>query len=407
MSILAQHGYGDADRIESGLNAGVIQGCILGPKDLTRLSLLGKIEQIRRADVSASIFFDPQYYAVVVGNDTGSRLGNLISDYGEYFTTRSYREIRREKMIREEVEKVANFQRDRLGLDRIILPGILIQDGLQSESASIAKSFLEVSDEVATEMRISDQSWITLALGADCFRDMKGLQDLVDEITGLWLNSRGIYLICETTKLDGISPWCHPNVLAGQMYLIYALRRAGWEVVCGYTGLAAPYLVAAGATGVGFGWFDTTRFFSLDRFRPAQSGGQRPKRKYLSHSLWTRVDLSVLQTIGRTHPRLLNGSPWDAAYMDATLAEKEEVLQHWHALGRMEAELQCISSIEARISYLQTHLVGIEQTKASLVTVPFPGLLEQVSQTRLALRYFQEVAELSLPSEDGHGFGVG
>lgn len=406
MSILAQHGYGDADRIESGLNAGVIQGCILGPKDLTRSSLQGKIEQARRANAAASIFFDPQYYAVVVAHEPDARLGNLQSDYSEYFAPKSYRDIRREKVIREEVGKVADFQTQGLGLERVILPGILIQDGLQSESASIAKSFLEVFDEVVTEKRIADRSWITLALGADCFRDMKGLQDLVDEITGLWLNAKGIYLLCETTDLDGISPWCHPHVLAGQMYLIYALRQAGFEVLCGYAGLSAPYLQAAGATGIGFGWFNTMRNFSLDRFRPTPGMARRPNRKYLSRALWTRVDLPALQTLGRTHSKLLNGSPWDARYLDGSLPEKEEVLQHWHALCQFESDLAAMATIETRIAYLRSHLISVEQTRASLL-VPFHGLQEQISQTRLALGYFEEVAELALAPEDGHGLGVG
>lgn len=397
MPILAQHGFGDGNpgRIEAGLRADVIEGCILSPKDLSLASLQSKIAGIREIKQSAKIFFDPQYYASILGNIDGARLGNLISDYTDYFGAKHYKDLRRERNIQSEVKKVIQFQQ-RININEIILPGIMIQDGLKSESASIAKSFIEISDEIAAGQNISQQSWITLALGESCFRDLKSLQDLVDEITGMWLQSQGIYLLIETSNLNGSSPWCNSSVLSGQMYLVYALNLAGFKVTCGYSGLPAPYLAAAGASNIAFGWFETLRFFSLDRFMPTTSMGKRPKKKYLSRALWTRLDSGLLLALKNAHPELLNGTIHDQPFKDGSPTEKDEIVQHWDAVGTFCDEIASMEGISLRIADLRQQLLKSEQIKARIPTLSLPGFDERIAQTKGALRRFEDLAELSL-----------
>jgi hypothetical protein len=399
MSLLAQHGFGDGGRIRAGLEIGLIDGCILSPKDLSRSSMLAKIEEIRQAAPAARILFDPQFYVSLIGNLPGVRLGSLMSDYGDYFAPKHYKDLRREKNIRDEVEKVIQFQQ-RIGLQEIILPGILMQDGLKSEAASIAKSFLEIGDEVAGSEGIASRSWLTLALGESCFRDLKALQDLVDEITGMGLQSHGVYLLVETSNLDGISPWCHSSVLSGQMYLVYALSLAGFKVTCGYSGLSAPYLSSVGADAVAFGWFDTLRYFSLDRFRPSGGMSQRPKKKYLSRALWSRLDVALLRAIATAHPSVLNGSEQDEEFMTGEPKEKDEILQHWHAVREYCDEQVRSSSVPLRIANFRLHLTISEQLKARIPMLSIPGFDERITQTRGALSRFEHLAELSLPRED-------
>ena len=401
MSILAQHGFGDGNpgRIEAGLRAEVIDGCILSPKDLSLASLQSKIVGIREINQSAKILFDPQYYASILGNIDNIRLGSLISDYTDYFGPKHYKDLRREKNIRSEIEKVVRFQQ-RIGLSEIVFPGIMIQDGLKSESASIVKSFLEIGDEVAKDLNLSQQSWLTLALGESCFRDLKALQDLVDEITGMWLQSQGIYLLVETSNLDGNSPWCNSSVLSGQMYLVYALSLAGFKVTCGYSGLSAPYLAAAGASNVAFGWFETLRFFSLDRFMPSSGGGKRPKKKYLSRALWTRLDSGLLRALVAAHPELLNGSIHDQLFTNGSPTEKDEIVQHWNAVGTFCNDLSKSESVPLKIANLRLQLLRSEQIKARIPTLSLPGFDERIAQTKAALRRFEDLAELSLSEQD-------
>lgn len=401
MAVLAQHGFGDGTpgRIDAGLNAGVIQGCILSPKDLSLASLKLKITGIQSDHPSAKILFDPQYYAALVGHVDQARLGSLASDYAGYFSPKHYRDLRREKSIRNEVEKVIQFQQE-IALDDIVLPGIVMRDGLASESSSIAKSLLEIGDEIANEKAISSQCWLTLALGESCFRDMKALQDLVDEITGMLLQSHGIYLLVETTPLGGTSPWCNASVLSGQMYLVYALSLAGFRVTCGFSGLSAPYLSAVGAENIAFGWFETLRFFSLDRFMPAVGMGKRPKKKYLSRALWSRIDLGQLRPLASAYPDVMNQSPYDALFLTGDPAERDEIVQHWHAVGEFCMQLDRCESVPVKLADLRLNLTRSQQLKARMPTLSLPGFEERIAQTRAALRRFEELAELSLPEED-------
>lgn len=402
MAIFAQHGFGDGNpgRIEAGLNAGVIGGCILSPKDLSLTSLRAKVEDIRCIAPSATILFDPQYYATLVGQVAKARLGSLMSDYTDYFSPKHYKDLRREKSIRSEVEKVIQFQR-RIGFDDIILPGILMRDGLSSESSSIAKSLLEIGDEIANEQGLSSRCWLTLALGESCFRDMKALQDLVDEITGMLLQSHGVYLLVETSSLSGTSPWCNASVLSGQMYLVYALNLAGFRVTCGFSGLSAPYLSAVGAEDIAFGWFETLRFFSMDRFMPSVGmGGQRPKKKYLSRALWSRIDLGQLRPLATAYPDVLNQSLFDQTFVSGDPTEKDEVVQHWSAVGDFCESLARHETVPMKIADLRLQLVRSQQLMARISTLSLPGFDERITQTRAALRSFEELAELSLPKED-------
>lgn len=322
-----------------------------------------------------------------------------MSDYTDYFSPKHYRDLRREKSIRSEIEKVIQFQQ-RIGFDEIVLPGILMRDGLSSESSSIAKSLLEIGDEIANEQGISSRSWLTLALGESCFRDMKALQDLVDEITGMMLQSQGIYLLVETTALNGISPWCNASVLSGQMYLVYALNLAGFQVTCGFSGLSAPYLSAVGAENIAFGWFETLRFFSLDRFMPSVGMGKRPKKKYLSRALWSRLDLGQLRPLATAYPEVLNQSPFDQLFLNGDPAERDEIVQHWHAVGDFCSDLARSESVPLRIANLRLQLLRSQQLKARIPTLSLPGFDERIAQTRGALSRFEDLAELSLPEQD-------
>jgi hypothetical protein len=63
MQLLAQHGYGNGDKIDRGLEEKLLDGVIFGAKDISPDKLaftLGKLEEEYPDSVR---LFDPQFYA--------------------------------------------------------------------------------------------------------------------------------------------------------------------------------------------------------------------------------------------------------------------------------------------------------------------------------------------------------
>jgi hypothetical protein len=387
--ILAQHGYSEGDKIEKGLEKGYIQGCIFNPKDISLQALKEKIVNYPKSET----YFDPLFYASIIAQQYGSksRLGKLMSDYS-YFSPKQYRDLRREKYIREEIEKCLSFQNS-INLENFILPNILIQDGLSSESSAIAKNFLEIGSEIANEQSLQDNSFLTLALGRSCFSNLEMLIGFVDEITGFNLNVKGFYLLAETTKDSASDPWYFSETLQAQMYLTYALSQAGYKVIHGFSIMSAPFLFAAGCSSVAFGWYDTLRYFSLDRFIPRNENerGQKPNRRYLSKKLWHRIKSSEAASFP-----LLRDEP---LYIDPDSTDTDEILQHWQTVGDICGEIKKIKSYTGRLVFL---LNWLEQSKIykSELLIPISKFDNQYRNCRLAINGFAEFAEIPLSAQN-------
>lgn len=400
MKFFAQHGFGDGGKIDAGLSAEVIDGVLLSPRDISRESIMNRIEEVREANSAATILFDPQFYAALVGLLPDARMGKLSSDYREYFSPSQLRDIRRERRIAEIVDATHGFQKDHLGLDQYILPNILIQDGLQSESSGIAKSFLEISDEIAIDNGIADNTWLSLVLGSNCFRNEKRLENFVDEITGFALQSKGIYLLVEMSPSQGVCPWHTPELLSGVMYISYALSESGYNVINGYSFYSAPFLSITGSYACGSGWFDTLRCFSLNRFRPSVGGGRRPNRKYLSNTLWNRIGLQEFRTYRDGYPWLANNQAFESEFIKSSEEkrpnEKDECLQHWEAVKLISERLTASSDIHDKLLAALEWVVRQERARTQIPVLSLPFHDQQTRDCKAALHRFAEQAEVPL-----------
>lgn len=397
MGVLAQHGFGGGIKVEEALDKGYIDGCIYSPKDIQLSKLKEKIDLL---PPKADIYFDPQYYATIIAQEPNAKLGNLVSDYAGYFSGKNFRELRREKNVAAEVEKTILFQKNELNLHNIIVPNILLQDGLNSASSNIAKTFLEIGSEIASDLNVNQNALLTFALDQSCFRNTQELLDLADEITGLGLETKGFYILVETSKEDGVNPWFIPEVLAGQMYLAYALAQNGYRVVYGYSFLPSPYLWVAGAKDVASGWFNTQRYFSLNKFRDIGASGRKANRRYFSDCLWLPVEWTQVQSF-RSVVDLMNGFGTDELYLhpsdEKRPNETDEVLQYWETLKKKEMELHSLRNTVTKVEYL---LDCIEKQNVVLTQFKRIGRLpfgdEILRNCQRSLYLFAELAELSL-----------
>lgn len=396
MAVLAQHGFGSGSKISEAINRGYIDGCIFSPRDLPLEKMKEKIAKLD----GTTIFFDPQYYAAMVAQEPEAKLGCLVSDYGAYFSGKNIRELRREKNVGEVAEKVLTFQKDNLNLANIIAPNIVIQDGLNSASSNISKTFLEICSEKSRGIGLNAETFLTLALDQSCFRDSQNLIDFVDEITGLGLEAKGFYILVETTKENGANPWFVPEILAGQMYLAYALSQNGYEVMFGYSFLPAPYLWAAGASGVASGWYNTLRYFSLNKYRDSKSMARKANRRYFSNCLWQPIEWTQVQSFNALI-NLMNGFETDLLYTHPSEEkrpnETDEALQYWETLKRKEQELSKITTIEKKVEFL---LNNLKQQTIALTNFKRIGRLpyseETIRNCQRSLSLFVDLAELSL-----------
>ena len=400
MPVLAQHGYGAGSKIQTALENGYIDGCIFSPKDIAQDKLISAIGDVKQTKKNAAVYFDPQYYATTIAQEPNAKLGYLASDYTNYFSSKTLRELRREKNVSSEAEKVIRFQKETLNLSNIIAPNILIQDGLNSASSSISKNFLEICAEKANEASVGGQALLTLALDQSCFRRSQDLLDLVDEITGMNLDVKGFYILVETSKEDGPNPWYTPEILAGQMYLAYALSQNGYEIVFGYSFLPAPYLWAAGANSIACGWFNTLRYFSTNRFIDLSKGGRKANRRYLSNATWYPMEWTQVQMLPRSL-NLMNGFETDYLYTkpqgDKRPNEEDEILQYWETLKNKEIYELKAPYAEARTQQLLEDLkrqsVALAGIRAG-ARIPYADEMLRGCQRSLAL--FAEFAEFTL-----------
>lgn len=389
MSILAQCGHGWGNKVEDALQKQYISGCILSPKDSTMSSMVAKIRSLTDEYGSPDIFFDPQFYASIVAHENGARLGCLPTDYSAYFKPRQLKDFRREKHIIEIVKNCINFQSDSLHLQKVISPNLMIEDGLDSASANIAKNFLEIGAEEAAEKKINSNVWLTLTLGQSCFRNEESLYDFVDEITGMNLNVKGFYLIIESSKGDGNNPWFTPEVLSGQMFLVYALAKNGFDVICGYSFLSSPYLAAVGAKRNASGWFNSQRFFSLDHYRESKAGGRRANRRYLTNLLWYPLEHPIVEA-----NNLYNGLSSDAPYKE-TPTDSDEVSQYWETLKNEELSILSEKQCERKLKILNDRLTFFEINLSKKYPLRLPAeYRQQIKDCKRSLIRFAELAEL-------------
>jgi hypothetical protein len=280
-----------------------------------------------------------------------------------------------------------DFQ-ESLGLQQFVLPNILIQDGLASESAAIAKNFLEIGNEIAIQRKIQSQTLASLALGQSTFRNEKPWIDFVDELTGFNLEVNGFYLLSETSKEGGSNPWFTAEILQSQMYLSYALHEAGFYVLHGYSCLPAPFLAAAGSDACAMGWYDTLRYFSLDRFCPSRPGGQRPNKKYLSQKLWHRIEVAQMKNV----PRLKNDCGLAPEQIDS---DTSEILQHWETLSCFCKKIDALPSYTEKLRFLLAWLDETERAKSDLL-FPISHFESRNRNCRSAIRAFADLAEIPL-----------
>lgn len=406
MKLYAQQGHGTGEKIKEGLSRRWIDGTILSPKDNRLNKIESDLQDIEANHPGADRMFDPQFYATLLANVDGARLGQLTGEDYPYFEARRRGQLESEKQICSDLEAVLRFEAG-LAVTHAIAPNITIPQTLNSAEAVIAKNFIRNTRSVWNTVGDERLIYATLAIGADTLRDRQELEEFLNDITLLDEPPDGFYLLVRNESSAATEQLIDSRALAGWMLLNYSLRLNGFEVVNGFSDILTPFLCAVGGNGGATGWWSNLKCFALDRFEPAVPGGQQPTPRYLSCGLLNSIRFDELQRLRARIPAVLNNLASDEFYPESNGSRPtnrtEEMLQTWNAIDSLNGRLTegdtlgnlrlCSGWVEsARQLYTHVNAPG---------GLPLPGRSNEghLDPLHYGIQMFTDLAEINLSAD--------
>ncbi len=363
--ILAQDGYGDANKIEQALKDKLIGGFILCPKNRSD----NKVQELMEisSELNPAIFqlLDPEYQAAFVKGATN--LGKL-PDYDYFEFPLGY--TLRPKQYEEINKKTLDYQKD-IGVSRFVTPSPIVEDyeGISSYSA---KMFAWDAQESLAEDK--ESMLISVILSEALLSNTDAIDGLLNELTSYSVN--GFYIVIDHSSSNN-GTWNNPGHLSALMQIVYVLSSNGYEVYVGYTDAAGLLLLAAGATAIGTGWWKNSRNFNKN-VRYFDSTARRPKKAYFSKTLLTFISLDSLYPcleIEGLEKKVLNESEYDSGIGkrgdNASWTDHLAVLNYWFAMNSANNEINELSDINDKLTYLETKL---DEASAAYDSIKASGL---------------------------------
>ena len=395
MTLLAQHGWGKSDKIETGLNEGSIKGLIVSPRDETPANAESLITSIAEDFPDSVRLFDPLFHAGMV---TPANDGKL-SDYNYYRPNLARRDFIGTARYAVYAEEVLGYQ---YGLDvsAIVSPTIeLVNFG--DSSTQIALQLADASIVHHANQTDDRPLLISFLINENALGSRDDLDAFLDAIT--LMDTSGFYVVMNRASSTHNS-LIEPDRLAGLMYLVYIMRVVnGLDIYCGYSDLIGLPLHAAGATATACGWAGTLRRFTFQRFRPS-SGGQRPRSRYLSTPALESVLISELDQIFELGiiGQFVSGTNYDTAFRTrlpytVPWADREAALHHWQALASRINAIEPMAVVDALAEvsdWIQT--AGAIRNDAALLGVQFePPSGNHLDMWRRAIDQFRNMTDLT------------
>ncbi len=401
MQLLAQHGYGNGNKIEQGLGEGLIDGVIFGAKDISPDRLAATLGQFADEFPQSVRILDPQYYASLIAAQPGARLGYLVGENSHgYFGARRRRDLELEEQVNEDIRYTLGYQRS-LSVSAVIAPNIVIRRSFDSIEATISKSFLRNSAYYAGELGIQVPLYATLAISAAALTDKIELQNFLQEITEMPDPPAGFYLLLEKIDNSIGSALTEPDILSRWMLINHTLKMNGFELINGYTDALSPYLAAAGADAVATGWYNTQKSFSLRKFEPVSDFARRPVQRYMSAAMLKSIRYTELNDLRDNFPEIMNELSCDDFYDpnegSAPDCTTSEALQNWEGLNAMN-QLAVEGDVVASLENCRNALDEAEDIYVRIqeygLTMRDRSSAAHIRLIREELEEFEELAEL-------------
>ncbi len=330
MSLFAQHGYGKSDKINRGLDAGVLDGVIMSPRDELPKNLRAYLSALHKKYKKVPVLFDPQFYVTTI---TPVKDGNLPS-YPYYHSGLTRRNFTSPESIEGYVRETLDYQA-KLPISQMISPTVYF-DNFNDPWSQISLSMAEGSINYHSKALKKPPLLVSLVFSENALSSSESLSEFLDIISGFKV--AGFYIIVKRSSSQYMTQM-EPVVLENLLYLVYVLSELNrYEVVVGYADIIGILLHAVGAKVTACGWFNSLRQFSLARFQPS-TGGRAPRPRYTSipllNSILVLPELDLIYRAGLIND-VLSGTSCDKILRpnpaNAAWTPDISCLHHWEAV---------------------------------------------------------------------------
>ncbi len=393
MKLYAQHGFGDGDKIQSGLNDQSIQGAIMSPKDLKPETMVRKMQEILGAHPNADILMDPLFYANLYAAEPNVKLGRL-PDW-DFFSGFRRNQLEDPNRIDTVLESYLKSQVD-LPVTAVIAPNIYISRSFDSIEAAIAKNFIRRTASIYGEERNDKRPvYASILVSREALLQRDEFNLFLNDITALENPPDGFYIIIGARSSAARTDIFHADVIASWMLMNHAMNINGLEVINGYSDILTPFLGIAGATAGATGWWSKLRMFGLDSLLPTAGGGRLPIIRYLSVLLMSRITHTEKDAFSVFVPEILNSFRHDGDYSPEP-ERAVEVLQSWESLRKLIDNLvqdNMEDSFKAAAAALDTAERAYATLKSQVAIDPKSND-EHLEAIRQGIAVFKQAAEI-------------
>lgn len=283
--ILAQHGAAKGKKIDTAMSNNFIHGVVFSPREEKFSSIKEYVEENVLLNKDNSYLDSQLYYSTF----EGKIFKNLEVDscYPTKVTRRDWRKKTPELLnYLDKHAENSNFISNYL-----ITPGFYIQDLDWKFDYS-----LDIY-EYCYEKYDFKRYYLSLLISIGFFHSKSDVDEMIEDIIDNIDNKDGIYFtICHDKVQEKNYEYMDAQNLANIMYFIYSLKKAGFEILAGYTFVNSILFAMLDCENVATGWFNNLRKFSKDRFEEVDSMGRRKKR-YTSLPLFTYITFENLNNI--------------------------------------------------------------------------------------------------------------
>jgi hypothetical protein len=240
--LVAQAGYGRGDKVGAALEAGLVGGVILSPKDERRARLEACVTELRAAHHEAMIMIDPQFYVTTVNAPRDGKL----QDYDYYSENAGLNRTQfGPRQVQDYVRACLDYQYTSLnGISYVVSPTVLFDD-FRDLWSQIALNMAEASIDYHSTLDEPAPLLVSVVTSELALRTATGLSEFLDVLSSL--ETRGFYVVINRSGQSYQSAM-DQRAMENLLYLVHVLAQLNdYFVVVGYSDWLGLLLHAAGA----------------------------------------------------------------------------------------------------------------------------------------------------------------
>ncbi|MFS0728346.1 hypothetical protein [Paenibacillus sp. 1P07SE] len=357
MKLFVQQGYGKGTKIHQALDHNKVDGVILSPRDDAETSLRSFRDDLQQYP-QAEILLDPQFYYTTYMDGTSKNLMNY-GYYPGHLTLAAFRSIQN---IQKYAADAIDFQVS-MGVDYLLSPTLLI-NSFTDRQTQICMSLAEESKNIVKSRGYRTPLFTSLIFTESALNETSQVNEFLNEISVL--DTEGFYITVARNNKEYNQNFDSDLSLANLLHFIYSLSEINeFKVVVGYTDIVGLLYLGVGAYGIGTGWHNSSRKFTVQQRILPSTGGRLPRERYNSVGLLNSILVSELDSIAANTPApvyqsILSGTVDDqiilaGANPSDAWSRALSHQQHWAAIKKAMNDIyKGATDISTRITNMET-----------------------------------------------------